>query len=36
VRAGMVRKPEEYGHSSYRAFIGLGRKKEEIVARDRI
>jgi putative transposase len=36
VRAGMVKRPEEYGHSSYRVFISLGRKKEEIVYRDRI
>lgn len=36
VRARMVKRPEEYGHSSYRVFIGLGRKKEDIVYRDRI
>jgi len=36
VRAGMIKRPEEYGHSSYRFFIGLGRKTEEIVTRDRI
>lgn len=36
VRAGMVKMPEDYDHSSYRLFIGLGRKKEEIVYRDRI
>jgi hypothetical protein len=32
----MVKMPEDYDHSSYRLFIGLGRKKEEIVYRDRI
>src|SRR4030042_4045317 len=36
VRAGMVKRPEEYAHSSYRSFIGLGKKKEGIVTRDRI
>jgi putative transposase len=36
VRAGIVKRPEEYTHSSYRFFIGLGKKKEEIVTRDRI
>jgi putative transposase len=36
VRAGMVKRPEEYAHSSYRLFIGLGKKKEKIVSRDRI
>lgn len=36
VRAGMVKRPEEYAHSSYRLFIGLGEKKEGIVSRDRI
>jgi len=36
VRAGIVKRPEEYVHSSYRLFIGLGKKKEGIVSRDRI
>ncbi len=36
VRAKMVKRAEEYGHSSYRCFIGLGRKKGEMVYRDRI
>jgi REP element-mobilizing transposase RayT len=36
VRAGMVKRPEEYAHSSYRSYIGLGKKKEGIVTRDRI
>ncbi len=36
VRTGMVKKPEEYSYSSYRSFIGLGRRKEEIVFKDRI
>ncbi len=36
VRAGMVKRPEEYAHSSYRSFIGLGKKKEGIASRDRI
>lgn len=36
VRAGMVKRPEEYAHSSYRLFIGLGKKKEKKVSRDRI
>ncbi len=36
VRGGMVKRPEEYAYSSYRSFIGLGRKREGIVSRDRI
>ena len=28
VRAGMVKRPEEYEYSSYRSFIGLGKRKE--------
>jgi putative transposase len=36
VRADLVKRPEEYAHSSYRFFIGLGKKKEKIVTRDRI
>ena len=36
VRAGMVKSPEEYAHSSYRSYIGLGKKKEGIITRDRI
>jgi REP element-mobilizing transposase RayT len=36
VRAGMVKRPEEYALSSYRSFIGLTKKKEGIVTRDRI
>jgi hypothetical protein len=32
----MVKRPEEYAHSSYRLFIGLGKKKEKKVSRDRI
>lgn len=34
VRAGLVKRPEEYGYSSYRSYIMRG--KEEIVYRDRI
>ena len=36
VRAGMVKGPEEYAYSSYRSFISLGRRKEQIVFKDRI
>jgi len=34
VRGGLVKRPEEYGYSSYRSYIT--REKEEIVHRDRI
>jgi putative transposase len=34
VRAGLVKRPEEYGYSSYRSYITRG--KEEMVHRDRI
>ena len=36
VRAGMVKRPEEYPYSSYTSFIGIGKRKEAVVFRDRI
>ena len=36
VRAGIVKRPEAYTHSSYRSFVGLGKKRKEIVTKDRI
>jgi hypothetical protein len=36
VRAGLVKRLEEYGYSSYRSYIGLGKRKGEAVYRDRV
>ena len=36
VRAGMVKRPEAYTHSSYRSYIGLGKREGEVVYRGRV
>lgn len=36
VRAGLVKRPEEYGYSSYRWYIGIGKKDGEGVYRDQV